>query len=856
MASRAEAEESGGAQAGSLRHSFSKENMMKRPHRSLFILLIVLALSGWSGAQKLPEGAYHTNRERQYDIIHYKAEISFDFPDRRVFGKSTITLRPLRRLSSLALDAIHLDVKRVTDEEGKRDVAFRTTSHSLEITLSEAKGPYDRLTLVVYYECQPRAGMYFRPDPENPERYYVTTYGEGGLHANWLPIYNDVNDKFSTEMLITVPPPYVAISNGRLIETRSHPDGQKTYHWLERLPHANYLIALYVGDFEKGELAPAFGTIPIDFWVPRGRFKEGAYTFRNTTRMVEFFSSRFGYLYPWDKYDQIAVPDYAIGAMEHTTVTGHQASVLRDETAPLDFSPSFTEYTTDWTAESTIAHELAHHWFGDNLTCRNLSYIWLNESFASYCMMLWDEESQGHDQLLFDVELAKKHYFQYVRNEHIIRPLEYHRFDAPNEIYNTAHTYLKGAAVLHMLRRVLGDELFFRALRDYIRAHQFANVDSHDLKIAIEESTGKNLEWFFNQWVTGAGHPQLEVSYRYLAEAKLIDLTVKQVQPQVKGQGLFTLPATITVATPSRTWKEHVWIRKAQEQFVFPCEQRPLMVSFDGEGDLVAEIRFLKDIDELIYQAQHDAVPGRLRAIRQLVTRYPTDERTVTALMQLITEPGFWGVRAEAAFQLGSVRIEAAERAISRALQSADYRVRKAAVLALGKWGSSTAESRLKEVIARDPHTDVVGAAIVTLARMNPRIDPEIIKRQLGRKAWYDEITIACLQAFKELKDRRLVAEIKPYTGRAYNQGVRQAALLAWEACAPDDEELHRTLIGLLHSPVYALQQLAIQMLGRLHVRDAVEALNAILAQDADANLTVAARRALADIQRIAERPK
>jgi len=814
-----------------------------------FIITIILAFPLF--AQKLPTGPYQANRERSYDILHYKAELSFDFEKKSVSGKSTIRLTPLRQIDRFELDAIHLNVKDVTSKDVKSKFSFSSSDTKLEITLEQEKSPRDTFSVVVQYDCSPKGGMYFRRNQDNQQLFYVSTYGENGLHANWLPIYNDTNDKFSSEMIVTVPSPYVVISNGKLVANTTHSDGQKTFHWLQTLPHPNYLISIYVGDYERGDLPSAFGTIPLSYWVPRGKLKEGGYAFRNTTRMVEFFSNRFNYKYPWDKYDQIAVPDYAIGAMEHTGVTGHRASVLRDESAPLDFGPTIDDYTTDWTAEATISHELAHHWFGDNLTCRNLSYIWLNESFASYLMMLWDEESLGKDQLLFDVQLAKKHYFEYVRTQHIIRPLEYHYFDDANTIYNEQHTYLKGAVVLHMLRQILGDEAYFRALSYYLHKHEFGNVESNDLKIAIEEATGENLDWFFEQWVTGGGHPQLEVSYRYLADRKLIDLSVKQVQPLVEGQGIFTLPVKITIATPGKKWQEKIWIEEESQNFLFACDEKPVMVSFDGQGDLVAEVSFPKTIDELTYQTKNDGVPGKIWAIRELARRFPTRQQILSTLSALITDNEFWGIKAEAAYQLGAVRTPAAEQALAQAMKSTDYRVRKAAVLALPKFGTTSAEQKLKEIIKNDKQNDVVAAAIPALARTNPQTDIEFIKQQLTRKSWYDEIIIGCLRAFGEIKNPALAQAIKKYSGDAYNQEVRAAAISAWESCAPEDKELHQTLIELTQSPVYALQQSAIAMLGRLHVAEAIEALQVIQQQKADANLTVAADSASEEIKRV-----
>ena len=321
-------------------------------------LIFLLGSCSLLFSQKLPTGKYHPNRERDFDLLHYKSELRFDFENRKVFGKSTVKLTPLRTISSFSLDAIHLDVRSVTPLGGNgKLLPFRMSDSSLEITLPDAKTPADTFTVAIEYEAQPKGGMYFRPDPGNAGMYFVSTYGEGGLHANWLPIYNDVNDKFSTEMVVTVPAAYTAISNGKLLNTTTA-GGQKIFHWAQQLPHPNYLISLYVGDFEKGDLTPAFGATPVGYWVPRGRLGEGAYAFRNTTKMVEFFSKRFNYRYPWDKYVHVAVPDYAIGAMEHTGVTGLRAAILREAEAPLDFEPNFDDYYGSWSAAITKVYQI------------------------------------------------------------------------------------------------------------------------------------------------------------------------------------------------------------------------------------------------------------------------------------------------------------------------------------------------------------------------------------------------------------------------------------------------------------------------------------------------------------------
>lgn len=804
-------------------------------------------------AQRLPAGEFHSTRERAIDLLHYSADLKLNIAEKSVSGAAEVVFHPLRRADAISLDAIRLNIEAVQlkREEGAAELSFAPRGNSLLISLDRVYSPPDTLALLIRYSARPNAGMYFQTDPDHPERTWVYTYGEGGLHANWLPIYNDVNDKFSSEMRIAAPLPYTVISNGTLLGVETGGEGQRTFHWKQSLPHSNYLIALYAGEFEKGELPPAFGDIPLACWVPKGRLAEGAYAFRNTTRMVEFFSQRFDYRYPWEKYDQVAVPDYSIGAMEHTSVTGHRASVLRDASAPEDFGgPDFDYYYNVWTAEGTISHELAHHWFGDNATCKNLGSIWMNESFATYLQFLWDEESLGRETLLLDCQTALDRYLEYVEKERLIRPLEYHYFDKTSDIYNEEHTYLKGAIVLHCLRRVLGDEPFFKACSYFLRRGEFSNVDSRDFAAAIEAVTGRNLDWFFEDWIYGAGHPVFEISYSYLQDRQLLALKVKQVQPMVEGQGLFTLPVDVTLVTAGKTERRTFWVDEAAAEFFIECEQKPLMVSFDGAGNLVAEIRFEKSLEELAYQIAHDEFAGRIRAMREAARRFPGHPRTLAALSGVLSASAFWALKAEAALLLGQIRTSEAGKVMAKALQQPDYRVRKAAALGLAQFPPQFAAPLLKNLVERDSHSDVAAAALKALAKNRPAGAAPLIRKHINRPAWYREITIAGLEAFGEIGDAALAAEIRPYAGENYHQDIRIAALNAWKSCAPADPALHATLVDFAANAPYEVKLEAIQLLGQLRVRGSEAVLKQIGEESGDVNFRVEAKKALQAIER------
>jgi len=810
---------------------------------SFSLIAVFLFLTNPLLAQRLPTGHFNTNRPRQYDLIHYSAALSFDFDQGMVKGVATLRLSPLRRIQQLSLDAIALQVQAV--QVAQQDVRFESSGRTLNITLPDQASPTDTFEVIVRYSAHPKAGLYFIRDSDSPKNYFVTTYGENGLHANWTPIFSDVNDRFSTELLLTVPTPYVAIANGKLVEQIDGDNNMRTFHWRQELPHAGYLMALYIGDFEHGTLPSAFGEIPMSYWVPRGKQAQGAYVFRNTTRMVEFFSHRFKVRFPWDKYDQIAIPNFPAGAMEHTGITGHEVSILRTAKDAYDFSPTLDNVATPWSAEAIISHELAHQWFGNLVTCRNLSYIWLNESFASFLMFLWDEESLGEEQYLFSLDLAKQAYYSYVQSENIIRPLEYHYFDDANTIYATEITYFKGAAILHMLRRTLGDDAFFSAMSAYLKKHAFGNVISEDLKIAIEESTGENLDWFFADWITGGGHPDFNVSYDYLGASKQVILHVEQTQPFVEGQNLFQLPVQVTLATQNNTWSEEIWLEAEEEHVALDCPEQPLMVSFDGRGDLVAQITFDKTLSELAYQARHDQLPGRLWAVRELAAHFPAAATTHAVFAEILQAKMFWGLRAEVARQLANVRGPGATNLLESALRAQDYRVRKAAVLALEQFPIALSSPKLKQIIRRDQQADVVAAAILALSKIEDGLSPDFLRSQLDRKSWYDEIQIAGMLACEQLADESLLPVIREYAAERYNQDLRGAALNAWAATAPEDEALRDLLIGLTKSSTYVLQQAAIAMLGDLYVEKAAPRLREIIADEADDNLVTLAEKAL-----------
>jgi len=819
--------------------------------RLLILALLVLVVEDFLLAQRLPTGTYRPNRERTYDVIHYKADIRIDWAKKQIIGESTVRLRPLHPRTSITLDAYWLKVESVWELPSRKPLAFQSTESTLQIDLGRTLKDTDTTSFVVKYTATPTAGLYFVDVPVgNRSVSSIFTYGEGGIHANWLPIYNEPNDKFTTEMVVTVGKEYQALSNGKLLSTKNNADGTRTFHWYQALPHSNYLIALFVGEYVPVKLRSAFGTIPVTVWTPPGTEDQARHVFGRTPEMIEFFSNRFNYRYPWEKYDQVAVYDYAIGAMENTSITGHNDRILRKPGQTEEFNPDFENYNSNWTAETLVSHELAHHWFGDNLTCRSLASIWLNESFASYLMMLWDEHRLGKEYFQSQTWLALQQYLRYVATQHIIRPLEYRRFDSRQEIYNSETTYLKGAVVLNMLRWILGDEDFFRAMGYYLKKHQFGNVESSDLKTAIEEATGRNLQWFFDQWIYGGGHPVFEVRWQYLPERHKVEVVIQQVQPMVEGQGLFTLPAEIRIDAGGKTLRNIVWVGKETEYFFFDVPTKPEMVSFDGRGALVCEIRSEKYIDELIYQLGHDDLPGRLWAMQELVRRYASNPRTLTALRAIINGDSHWSLRAEATLQLRQIHTQEAETLLLDQLQSSDYHIRKAAVIALGSRFTDAARQALRRIADADANDDVAATALVALSNIETTISPEYLKEYLNRQSWYDVKRLAVLKVIENHRMAEMVSILREHASMRYHYAMRAQALSAWAAIAPTDPQLIDALIRAAKNDILPVRSTAIALLGTMKVERALQVLEEVATKNGDSDIRKFANDAIEEIRR------
>ena len=830
--------------------------------RSLAALVLLTPAAAGSEVvpgHRLPSGPERPVREREVDLTEIRADLRFDMEKEEIAGTLRATFTPLRvGTREVVFDAAELEVSSVESLEPAGPAGHTLEGRKLRVRLPQAIGPGQTGTVRINYRARrPRSGMYFYPATPGLAA-QAWNYGEGGLHYAWVPLYNDTNDRFAVTFALTVPKGHVALANGRLESTRDNPDGTKTFLWVQSEPIPNYLLALDVGDFLSVDLGPAKlvrGEVPLAVWTAPGFEEKARRTFGETPRMVEYFSKRFGYDYPWPKYDQVTLRNFA-GAMETTTMVGFEESFLHGPGDPDDGSPVPDDPYTVWTAEDTISHELAHHWFGDFVTCRSLGSIWINESFASFAHLLWNEHAHGADDFAYRRWSYLDKYLDHVGKTGEVRPLEYFRYESSEAMYQEETTYLKGALVLHLLRHLLGDDAFFRGIADYLKRHAFDNVEARDLQVALEAASGRNLSFFFDDWIVGGGgHPALRVSHHYSAERKQVDLTVRQVQADLPFENAFRMPVEVEVITASGAATHRVELDGWTTRVSLPASEEPRAVVFDKGGWLIAEVEQERSLEQALYVLGHGGVAERLRAARDLGRGFGQRPETTAALVRTLEDRTVhWGVRVESALVLGSLGNGVASAAVVRALDDPDRRIRRAAAVALGQTASAApTETALRRAAETDAAEDVVASALASLGRINPRGSRDYLLKQLARESrWWDVIRRGALRGLEETRDATLAPTFEGLTDARHTRDLRAAALGAWARATPGDPRLAARLRELTTDRVQSVQATAVALLGSLHRREDVALLKELTGHP-NPNLAVAARDAVLEIEAFAK---
>lgn len=719
------------------------------------------------------EGAEHHTPDRSFVIKHLKLDLKFADEQQKVSGTAVLTLTPINDgFKHFELDIAEMDISSVhllrVEKRGTGglvqsakqlgiNLQFETYAEKLAIELDRRYARQEHLLVEITYACFPRKGLFFiKPDEAYPNKpRQIWSQGENEDAHWWFPCHDVTNQKMTTELLATVKSNYFALSNGELIATRDNPhESTRTYHWSQTQPHPAYLVTVVIGEYER--LQDNYDGLPVDYYVYRDRKESARKLFGNTPRMIHFFEEKFGYAYPYAKYSQILVDDFPFGAMENTSATTMTDRCLLDERAALDLN-----------YDDIVAHELAHQWWGNLVTCKDWSQVWLNESFATYSEYLWREHTRGRDEARFNLF---QDFLTYLREDQTgyRRPIIHNRYRFSEEMMDR-HSYEKGACVLDMLRWVLGDDAFFRSLAHYLNKLEFGIAETNDFKVAIEEATGQNLHWFFEQWLYGAGYPELEVGYEWERERKMLRLSVKQVQPLEDRTPVFRFPVEIEIVTAEtdeiieteRRANYCVIVEKQEQDFYFPCDSKPRLVVFDKHHRIIKLMRFPKSAQELTFQlTRDDDVMGRVRAARELAAF--KSEEVVKALHHVLLSGDFYGVKHAATISLGEIGGDSARGALIEAYRAnRDSRVRRGCVLALGAFKDESSKDEvidfLREALEKDESYFIAAAAARALANLGSDRAYDILVSSLSRTSWQEVIAAAVFHGFAQAKERRAV---------------------------------------------------------------------------------------------------
>jgi aminopeptidase N len=768
-------------------------------------------------------------------VEHYRLELVLQFEESRIAGTASITVSPiLDDVKRLELDAVELEIQNVS-VDGK-NVAFKHDGKRLRIDFPKALA--GQQTIRIDYAGKPRRGLYFiHPDEAYPNRpRQVWSQGQDEDSRYWFPCFDSPHEKSTSEVIATVPAGFFALSNGALVAR----EGNK-FHWRFDVPHSCYLITLAAGEF--AEIADRWEDIDVTYYVPKGREDDATRSLGKTPQMLKLFSEKFGVRYPYNKYAQVCVADFIFGGMENTTATTLTENCLFNEKAAADYD-----------TEALVAHELAHQWFGDLLTCRDWGQGWLNEGFATYSEYIWREASAGRDEAWMELADWHDQYFG-EDSRRYRRPIVTNVYEEPIDIFDH-HLYEKGGSVLHMLRRHLGEGPFWKAIGHYVQKHRTKNVETRDLVRAIEEETGKNLDWFFDQWIQKAGHPELKVDYGWDGDVKLARFTVKQTQKVEGDTPLFRVPLEVRFRVRGKDVTLPVEVKDLTEAFFFPLDDEPEQAIFDAGGHILKRI----DLDKpkplwLAELAGATEAADRITAAHALGKQATED--VVKALEKAVNGDAFWGVRAAAAEALGSMRTKDARSALIRSLgQAKNPKARRAIVKALGELRHDEDAAAALEALVKngDASYFVEAEACLALGKTRTARAKDALRDAVKRDSYLDIVRQLGYRGLAEARDEGAIPIL--VEGTRYgkmSQGRRAAAMALAILCQGrrdrEEMEVRERIEELLADPDFRVQQAAIESLGVLGDNRAVPALRRSVDRDLDGRIRRRGREVIRDLE-------
>ncbi len=694
------------------------------------VSLLGILLTGNAFAQTETSGRteiYRATHTKSTELKHTKLKVDFDYAKEQMNGEEWLTASPYFYPSdSLVLDAKAMLIHEVAlDRNGsKTPLKYDYKNDVLKVHLDKTYNRNQDYTVYIKYTSRPNEvkdkgsaaitdakGLYFvnaqGKDGEKPTQ--IWTQGETEASSAWFPTIDKPNQKTTQEIYMTVPDKYVTLSNGLMKSSTKESNGLRTDHWVMDKKHAPYLFFMGVGEYAV--VKDKWRSIPVDYYVEKEYEPYAKQIFGNTPEMMEFFSKKLNYDYPWSKYAQITARDYVSGAMENTTAVLHQESAQQKPGDLID--------ENRW--EDVISHELFHHWFGDLVTTESWSNLTVNESFANYSEYLWNEHKYGKDFADYTLMKGTEGYFRDPSN--ISKDLVRFNYHSKEDMFDGV-SYNKGGSILHMLRNYLGDDAFYAGLHDYLKTNEYGTGEATQVRLSLEKVSGKDLNWFFNQWYYSSGHPKISYTTIYEPVKKQVTLTLTQNQ----AGDAFQFPLAVDVYENGKPTRKNVWVNaKSRNMFSFPVAKNPDFVNINADGVLLADISEAKTPEQYFMQYS---------ASKEFLSRYKAVENAAANASQA-----------------------ASLKTLVAALKDQNFRIRMQALNGLDLSRPDHAKAALAEVeklASSDPKTLVQGAAISALAKTKDKKYLPIFEK--GMSAVSNAVKANSLASISAIDPSRVVA--------------------------------------------------------------------------------------------------
>lgn len=686
---------------------------------------------------------YNPSATRLSDIIHTNLSVRFDWQRQHMHGTAEITAKPyFRATNELILDAKGFDIHSVN--MGEKTLNYIYKDDKLIIQLDKVYFRTDSYTISIDYTAKPNEleteggvaitdakGLYFiNPLGEEDKPQQIWTQGETEFSSCWFPTIDKPNERMTQNIAITVQNKYTTLSNGLLVKSEQNKDGTRTDYWEQSLGHTPYLAMMAVGDFNI--TTDKWRGIDVEYYLEDDFHKHARGIFGRTPEMIEHYSEILGVDYPWEKYAQVVVRDFVSGAMENTTAVIHGEFVQMDEREMLDRHE-----------EDIIAHELIHHWFGDLVTCENWANLPLNEAFATYGEYIWREKGFGRMAADKHLDADLKSYFREARSKQV----DMIRFDyTDKDDMFDSHSYAKGGRVLHMLRYYLGDEAFYLGLQKYLKDNAFSTVEIHQLRLAMEEVCGEDLNWFFNQWFLNSGHPVLAFSYEYEDSTNTQWVYIEQLQ-NLETTPLYRLNMDVTLYFEDSVVAYNINVEDGFEALAFTAKSAPTNVVVDSEHTLLAEIIDEKPDDWWLAQLYAPRYMDQKNVLKNL-----SGPALETAINHNLNHQ-YWGIRELAVKAVERTDNPAQFETILLDVAANDDRtiVRAAAIDVLASFEEAGKHEELFEKATKEMSYAIAGSGLDALALVNE--EKALIAARTLEKESKNKLEEAVMRTYATLGD-------------------------------------------------------------------------------------------------------